>query len=340
MSSHASRTARSEPLTPSARPCRGSLPAGLALLLALAALLAVVPAAGAASDLPERASYRAAGIELETRTVRYGPFTVAPSMGDHHAGSGNVFRADVRKPCRRCGLVAAVPDLVHLDGSSANYDTGAMLHHLVLFNAQRRDATCRGWAERFFAAGNERTPFLLPPGYGYAVKRKHRWNLLTHLMNMGQHDKRLRIDIDFYYARPAADLSRVRPVWLDIANCTNSEYSIPAGRSVERASFRVTRPLEGRLLTMAGHLHDDGMRIRTVRRRNGHTRNVCTSRAGYGTDPSYKGHIESMSGCFGDPLARLKRGDRLNLRSIYRSAVPRHDVMGIMLGYLKPRAWR
>jgi hypothetical protein len=41
-----------------------------------------------------------------------------------------------------------------------------------------------------------------------------------------------------------------------------------------------------------------------------------------------------MSTCVGDPLAELRQGDIVRLHSMYQSAHPADDVMGIMLGYV------
>ncbi len=46
------------------------------------------------------------------------------------------------KPCTNCFLLEFQPDLVYADGTSANLDTGMMLHHAVFFAAGRQDPTC------------------------------------------------------------------------------------------------------------------------------------------------------------------------------------------------------
>ncbi|MGB3100255.1 MAG: hypothetical protein WBB30_13305, partial [Solirubrobacterales bacterium] len=70
---------------------------------------------------------------LTEKTVSYGPFNTEPSGGHGHGGGGNVALGNLEKPCDDCYLVGMRPNLVHPDGSTANFDTGAMLHHVVLF---------------------------------------------------------------------------------------------------------------------------------------------------------------------------------------------------------------
>jgi hypothetical protein len=107
-----------------------------------------------------------------TSEFRYGPITLAPAVGDQ---PGRFAAAVPFTPalCSNCYLTGVRVDLVYQDGSSANLDSGVMLHHLVVFNSGRPDATCPpntplgSFGERFFASGNERTGGALPPGFGY-----------------------------------------------------------------------------------------------------------------------------------------------------------------------------
>ena len=55
-----------------------------------------------------------------------------------------------RRPCTNCWITDMVPSLVyvndanHPDGTVANLDTDAMLHHFVVINRQRPDPVCPG----------------------------------------------------------------------------------------------------------------------------------------------------------------------------------------------------
>ena len=123
-----------------------------------------------------------------TKTVRYGPFTI-PAATDMGPGMiHNKLLFGVARPCVDCYITSFTPDLVYGDGTTANMDTGPMLHHAVFTSQWRPDATCAGsWlglaGERFFGSGNERTAIKFPAGYGYRVRYYDSWNLLVDLMN-------------------------------------------------------------------------------------------------------------------------------------------------------------
>ncbi len=272
---------------------------------------------------------------IHERTVTYGPFSVEPSMGSGHGHGGlNTSLADIEKPCEDCSIVGMSADLSEADGRTANFDTQAMLHHVVLFNQSAKDATCAGWPERFFASGNERTPFLLPRGFGYEVATGDRWRLITHLMNMSDQTKDLYIKVSFAYVDGTTDLQAVKPFWLDINNCGNSQYETPAGDHTEVRDFTVTPEMAGRVVAIGGHLHDHGTHIEAADTTTG--RQLCDAAAGYDNDPSYMGHIDTVGGCLGRSIATLAPGDNLRLSSSYDAPETLDDVMGIMVGYVAP----
>lgn len=279
---------------------------------------------------------------VKRTTVSYGPYHVEPAEGGHggegHGGGGNVLHNDVPKPCEDCYIVGMLPNLVDRSGASVNHATRAMLHHIVFFNRDREDATCDGpllGEERFFASGNERTMFVLPAGYGYRVDPGDSWRTLAHLMNNGMRPRHLNVEVTFWYVEAPTSLRQVKPFWFDIDNCGNSEYMTPAGLHTETWDFTIPPGLQGRIVALGGHLHDDGIAIKLTNKSRG-GRQICRAVAGYGSDPAYAGHIESMRGCIGDPLATFRTGELVRLHSTYDSSAMQHDVMGIMLGYLAP----
>ncbi|MPY81475.1 MAG: hypothetical protein GEV04_24455, partial [Actinophytocola sp.] len=81
-----------------------------------------------------------------------------------------------------------------------------------------------------------------------------------------------------------------------------------------------------------GHLHDGGRSLTLSNASTG--QHVCTSKAGYGTDPAYMGHIESMSLCRGQDLGTVERGEVLQLDSVYEMHHAADDVMSIMMAYI------
>ena len=174
----------------------------------------------------------------------------------------NVLRHDVPSPCTNCYITDIVPRLVyvndanHPDGTVANLDTDAMLHHFVVINRQRPDPVCPGGlegqiGERFFAAGNERSQMHLPSPFGYQNSRTT-WSLISHVINKGSVQKSLNIELIFQYRTSGA--LETKPLWFDIDGCIDSEYTTPVG--YHDATVDWTSNVNGRLIGLGGHQHD------------------------------------------------------------------------------------
>ena len=192
--------------------------------------------------------------------VRYGPFTVPAASKDAPGMVMNQFAANLPAPCSHCYVTDIVPSLVYADGSDANFDSGTMLHHFVLFNPAARDATCpngffgaANFGDRFFASGSERSHMHLPDGFGY-YNAGTTWTLDADLMNMMPDPQQVYVRVVVRYRDASAHLKNVRPIWLDINNCGTSEYAIPHGASDAQWSW--TSNLTGEIVGIGGHQHD------------------------------------------------------------------------------------
>jgi hypothetical protein len=281
----------------------------------------------------------ASAASAATKTVRYGPYTIPGGTQDMPGMVHNKLSFAVTRPCLDCYITSFKPDLVYSDGSTANMDTGAMLHHAVFTSQFRSDATCgNAWlglaGERFYGSGNERTPLTFPAGYGYRVRWYDSWNLLVDLMNHTPAAKTVYVQVTYGYRPSWESVQRVRPVWLDIDQCGDSEYSIPAGPSDTHWDWNVNVP--GEVMAAFGHLHGHGVAIEATKGTDAnHDVNViCRSNAQL--DPSDPHVVMSMGSCTGTPLATLASGDIVRLHSMYNSSHPADDVMGIMLLYVHP----
>jgi len=248
----------------------------------------------------------------------------------------NKLMFGVSRPCVDCYLTSFTPDLVYADGSKATMDTGPMLHLMVLTSQFRQDATCgNSWlglaGERFFASGDERTAISFPNGYGYRVRGYDSWNLLVDLMNHGSEAKTVYVQVTYQYRPSWEPVKRLKPVWLDIDQCGDSEYSIPAGFSDTHRDWTVNVP--GTVVAMIGHLHGHGVAIEATNESLG---GALIRRSEAELDPVDVHRVLSMSTCVGDPLAVVAQGQTVRLHSMYQSSHPADDVMGIMLGYISP----
>jgi hypothetical protein len=278
-----------------------------------------------------------------SRTVRYGPYTIPAGTMDTPGMVHNKLSFAVQRPCSDCFITSFKPDLVYADGSRANLDTGAMLHHAVFTSQFRSDATCGGtWlglaGERFFGSGNERTAIKFPAGYGYRVRWYDSWNMLVDLMNHSTSAKTVYVQVTYTIRPWWESVKRVRPVWLDIDQCGDSEYSIPAGFSDTHWDWKVNVP--GKVVAAFGHLHGHGVAIEATNEgqqppdNNHDDAVICKSIATL--DPTDVHSVLSMSSCTGDPLAAVNQGEVVRLHSMYQSSHAASDVMGIMFLYIHP----
>jgi hypothetical protein len=126
-------------------------------------------------------------------------------------------------------------------------------------------------------------------------------------------------------------VARLKPVWLDIDQCGDSEYSIPAGFSDTHRDWKVNVP--GKVVAMLGHVHGHGIAVEATNESKGGA-SICRSDATL--DPMDAHRVLAMETCTGDPVARIGQDETVRLHSEYNSTHPADDVMGIMLGYINP----
>jgi Stress up-regulated Nod 19 len=271
-----------------------------------------------------------------TKTVRYGPYTIPAGTMELPGMIHNKLQFGVQRPCAACFITSFRPDLVYPDGGRATMATGAMLHHFVLTSQFQPDATCgNAWlglaGERLFASGDERTSIRFPSGYGYRVRWYDSWNLLVDLMNHSSSAQTVYVQVTYTYRSARQAVKSLRPVWLDIDQCGDSEYSIPAGFSDTHWDWNVNVP--GNVVAAIGHLHGHGVAVEATNESQGGS-SICKSVATL--DPADVHHVLAMSTCTGDPLARVRAGEIVRLHSMYQSSHPADDVMGIMLLWINP----
>jgi hypothetical protein len=211
-----------------------------------------------------------------------------------------------------------------------------MLHHAVLTDPFRTDPTCGrefnvgGLGHRLFAAGNERTQMVMPAGFG-VDNWSPVWVGIFEIMNDAPTSHLVFFDLEITHV-PMSDAATksVVPVWLDVDNCQDSQYSIPKGES--HTIWKWKSNLTGRIVGAGGHVHDGGVYMTLT---NGATgQRMCTSWAGYGSKPEFMGTIESMSTCLQDRIGVVRAGEDLQIDTYYNSSAAADDVMGIMLAYV------
>jgi hypothetical protein len=242
--------------------------------------------------------------------------------------------------------------LVDGDGARVSHHM-VHLHHAVWLNPAREDLTCESYAgvapnyDRFFATGKERTKLELPPGHGYHWSNEAPpgyegydpfWVLVAHLDGMhGSSDVYIQFDVDFVPDADAVGIVDVRPVWLDVRNCSLDPVFTVAKGSGAHGTYRerwdYSMPIGGNFVFIGGHLHDGGLKLKLRNITTG--TKVFTSTAGYAKekDPWY---LTSMSTFSGVPGVGVSAGNELRLTAVYDSTHRWEDVMGIMVGMLVP----
>ncbi len=301
----------------------------------------------------------AATASAQMKTVRYGPFTIpAAEMqenGEMMMGElRDNFKLGVKQPCSNCFITSMHANFLSANGHTANIDDGLMMHHILLSAYGREDPTCGEQplgkiGQRFFASGNERTPMMLPPGYGYPVGGSEFWILIYDLMNMNEKPEKVYVTVTYGYEPASAALKPVTPVWLDIDNCGTSEYTVPSGHSNTAWDWNVNVP--GNIVAIGGHVHTEGHGVKIEANDETSHTHICTSKPTYGGSPEYMSmmevsmlgstlpagspYISGMSGCIGTPVATVAKGDDVRINSVYNNPGPPYEgAMGIMLAYI------
>jgi hypothetical protein len=291
-----------------------------------------------------------------TSVIRYAPVTLPtpPPMpdGKHgHSMTGNQFMFGLQKPCNDCYITGMQADLVNTSGQVVGVKDNVMLHHTVLMNAGegRTDATCQWglpfplgglFGQRFFASGDERTPFIVQPGYGYYVGNGT-FNMIYDLMSMSTKPETVAIQMKWQWipAAQAGSIAKIEPVWFDVDQCGDSEVAVPAGPSTKSWTWTVNRP--GKLVGIGGHIHNGGINVDIRNDTTG--QQICNSVAGYGQTPLYVDHhgepwLSSMSICGGERQPNfavpITTGQRITMTGHYDMEELDDHQMAIAIAYV------
>ena len=178
-----------------------------ALVAALALTLAAAPIASAKSA-------------VRHYHFKIGPYKIVP--GQNSIGIRDIPPSAL--PPVNGYITRFAPNLVYAKSGKVPPVDVIHLHHGVWINASRKDATSNGAIpfERPFAAGEEKTVFNFPKGYGYFFDKNDRWlmNDMIHNLTTEPDSVYITVDVDFIPASdPAAKKMRaLRPIWMDVVN--------------------------------------------------------------------------------------------------------------------------
>jgi plastocyanin len=299
-------------------------------LLAALTCVALVPATASAQTLP-RVEYEG----MQKLSFKYGPIAITPGQNTIN------FEPNRLKPQVPGYITRFEPNLTRVDGSIPRVDV-IHLHHGV-------------WLMRnypTFAAGEEKTIFQLPQGYGYKYDPSDSW-LMNHMLhNLEPSTDRVYItyDIDFVPADSpaAAGLREAKPLWMDVAGLkgypvfdvkrgkgAKGRYTFPDdARGAERRNIgpahRFTADRDITLLGTGGHLHPGGLYTDLFARRAGQERHIFRSEAKYFEPAGAVSWDVAMTVTEPHWRVGLRPGDELRLSATYDSRrASWYESMGI-----------
>jgi len=314
----------------------------VAMLAAVVAALVIVPSAGAAS------AFKAATKNIpvydpgpppgaQVLKYKFGPMKIQPGQ--------NIIDVDIQKerPAVDGWIVGFRPGLVdHKTGKSPSVDE-VHLHHAV-------------WLVDFkpvFAAGEEKTYFNTPEGYGWRYTTKQTW-MINHMI----HDlvgKPHEVDITYtlYFipdsAPEAANMKQIDTQWMDVEGIKpypvfnalkgsgkKGRFEFPNDAKNPYPDGRVRNKWvvdhDATLVSTAGHLHPGGLWTDLKLTRDGKTVRIFRSHANYFEPAGAVSWDVAMSAANKDWRVAVKKGDVLSTTATYDTTrASWYEVMGIMV---------
>ena len=285
-----------------------------------------------------------AAAATRTHTFRVGPVNI----GGYASEKG----FDIAPTPRRSGYVTAMhARLVNSQGRPVPQER-VMLHHAFFLNygrfrGDRRGGDCHARpAQYFYTTAEEDQALVLPPGYGYQVRKRDRWRV--GWMYMNHRPTRDRVYLQYTVTVRTEPQIPVTPHWISVSCAAGKIYSVPGDGGVHARARTWLVPRGGRIVAGSAHAHGGVLSVDVVDERCG-GRPLLSSDARYGMpeDPIY-----NLSPVLHEPAPRsmskvisasgwaISRGDRLKIVSRYANDSPHSAVMAIMHLYVAPGAGR
>src|SRR4051794_23266055 len=316
----------------------------VALVAALLFALAASASTAAAASLPGAqisahkfvapASYPG----LQHLHYEYGPIDIVPGQNTIDFGVNDL------KPGVPGYITRFQPNLVYASNHRVPRVDVIHLHHGVWL--------MDGYPT--FAAGEEKTIFNAPAGYGYHYKPSDPWVMNYMIHNLTPTPTRVFItyDIDFLPDSEAAaqSVTPIHPFWMDVAGPKaypvfnairgtgrKGKYTFPdmargaAKRAIGSAHEWVV-PHDTTLVGPAGHLHPGGLYDDLTVTRDGQTKRPFRSEAKYFEPAGAVSWDVSMTATKPSWRPTLKAGDVVNVSSTYDvHRASWYETMGIMV---------
>ena len=279
----------------------------------------------------------AAPAAAETLHYEYGPITIAPGQNTI------ALEENALKPPVNGWITSFKPNLVYEDGTVPRVDVIHLHHGVWLKNLQP-----------LFAAGEEKTTFAAPPGFGWRYLTTDRWHMNHMIHNLTPTPAKVSITYDLEFvpdtAPEAAGMQEIQTIWLDVMGI--SAYPVfDAKRGKGGRDGRLTYPDEvpgaarhswtvpedGALVGTAGHLHPGGLWTDMTLTRDGRSTRLFRSKAVYYEPAGAVSWDVSMTATPPDWRVGLRRGDVITVSGTYDTKrASWYESMAIMPAMFDP----
>src|SRR4051794_25269090 len=293
--------------------------------------------AAAATDIPVRDPAPPPGAQV--LKYRFGPMKIQPGQ--------NIIDIDVQKerPNVDGWIVGFRPGLIDAKTGKNPPVSEVHLHHAVWLVDLKPT----------FAAGEEKTNFSAPDGFGWRYTTKQTWiiNHMIHDLVGGSHEVDITYTLYFIpdTAPEAANVHEIDTQWMDVEGVkpypvfnaikgsgTSGKFTYP-DQAKRAYADRPGNPRnqwvadrDATLVTTAGHLHPGGLFNDLNVTRDGKTVRVFRSRANYYEPSGAVSWNVSMSATAPDWRVHIKKGDVLSTTATYDTTKASwYEVMGIMV---------
>lgn len=296
---------------------------------------------------PESIPVRDPGLPPGAQALEYkfGPMKVEPGQ--------NLINIDIQKerPAVDGWIVGFRPGLVYADGERLGESPSVKvvhLHHAVWLVGDGASV------EPTFAAGEEKTYFNAPRGFGWRYTTKQTW-LINHMIHgLTSQPQEVYITYTLWFipdtAPEAAGITEIETLWMDVEGLkpypvfntkrgsgSDGRFTYPddqpdayAGQPRRRNEW--VAPRDGSLVTTAGHLHPGGLYTDLNITRDGVTKRIFRSRANYFEPTGPVSWDVAMSATAENWRVNFKKGDVISTSATYDTTRGSwYEVMGIMI---------
>jgi hypothetical protein len=330
--------------------------------LALIALLATSANAELARQKRADAhasAFRAAKVNIPVRDpgpppgaqvlkYKFGPMRIQPGQ--------NLINIDLQKerPDVDGYIVGFRPGLVYASNGKSPSVKIVHLHHAVWLVG---DDLLH--LKPTFAAGEEKTYFNAPPGFGWRYTTKQTWVLNHMIHDLTANPQNVYLTYTLYFipdtAPEAANITPIDTRWMDVQGVKpypvfnalkgkgtktrsgTTEFTYPEQAPNAYKADGIVRNKwvvdhDATLVSTAGHLHPGGLWTDLTVTRDGVTKRIFRSRANYFEPAGSVSWDVAMSATSDNWKVNVKKGDVLSVSATYdTSRASWYEVMGIMV---------